>query len=120
MVHVPGQLYGLVAGRDYHVGRLQADISVERDVTISRRHAIIEVRATDNKCSNNVTVSRSGPSVTVTLRDLNSKYGTYVGDEAIANSSNGELASEGYRLSGSCHLRDGERIQFGLRSSVFK
>ena len=81
-------------------------------------------RSTFNYCADN-SVSRSHAEITiqngvnVMVKDLGSKFGTYVGERAVVSSQNN---SQEDRLNKGqeCQLTVSNRVRFGLLSSLFK
>ena len=53
------------------------------------------------------------------VEDSGSKFGTYVGDNAIALTGNSSQSQDG-RIGGRIELGDGGRVRFGLATTVFK
>ena len=81
-------------------------------------------RSTFNYCADN-SVSRSHAEITiqngvnVMVKDLGSKFGTYVGERAIVSSQNN--SQEDRLIKGQeCQLTVSNRVRFGLLSSLFK
>ncbi|KAK4827604.1 hypothetical protein QYF61_019529, partial [Mycteria americana] len=86
-----GELYRLLSGTEYVVGRKNCAILIQDDQSISRSHAVLTSQ------------SLSVPVLTVTDR---SKYGTFV---------------NGSKLDGtSVSLQSGDRINFGVFQSKFR
>jgi len=73
------------------------------DSSVSRRHAVVRVLA---DC--------------VHVKDEGSTYGTYVGEKALESSANNSQEDRISKESGYVHWPDGERVRFGLLSSVFR
>ena len=90
-------------GYSYKVGKHNAQIKLVEDTSVSKVHAEIS-------CNSNGDVS---------IKDVGSKYGTYVGERAVVSSEN---HSQELRLDKDQTkiLKNGERVKFGLQSSLFK
>ena len=103
LLFTEGTTYALQPGISYNVGKHHAQIKLIQDTSVSKVHAEI-------LCDSNGDVS---------IKDLGSKYGTYVGESAIVSS---EAHSQELRLVKDQiqTLRTGERVKFGLQSSLFK
>ncbi|KAK9403174.1 nibrin [Crotalus adamanteus] len=95
-----GQLYRLLVGVEYVVGRKNCGILIQNDQSISRSHAVLSV----NHLQVNLSQSSSFPELT--LKDT-SKYGTFV---------NGEKLHNGNTIT----LNTGDRITFGVFESKYR
>ncbi|KAL7984194.1 hypothetical protein Chor_002764 [Crotalus horridus] len=95
-----GQLYRLLVGVEYVVGRKNCGILIQNDQSISRSHAVLSV----NHLPVNLSQSSSFPELT--LKDT-SKYGTFV---------NGEKLHNGNTIT----LNTGDRITFGVFESKYR
>ena len=84
------------------IGRAGTNVIIKGDTSVSRNHAEIEV-------------GNGG----VLVKDPKSKFGTYVGEAAIA-SSNGQSQEDRLGADEQRLLKPGERVRFGLLSSIFK
>jgi pSer/pThr/pTyr-binding forkhead associated (FHA) protein len=91
---------------------MQSDIRVPLDTSISRKHAKIIVDEPDL-----FAVGDGQQRPKVSIKDLGSTYGTYVGDEAVASSAN---CSQDDRIVTEVALTDGIRIRFGLHTTIFR
>ncbi|KAM3841254.1 nibrin isoform 1-T1 [Vipera latastei] len=95
-----GQLYRLLVGVEYVVGRKNCVILIQNDQSISRSHAVLSV----NHPQVNLSQSSSFPELT--LKDT-SKYGTFVNGEKLHNGS-------------TITLNTGDRITFGVFESKYR
>ncbi|XP_063155534.1 nibrin [Candoia aspera] len=95
-----GQLYRLLVGVEYVVGRKNCGILIQNDQSMSRSHAILSV----NHSQVNLSQSSSFPELT--LKDT-SKYGTFVNGERLPNGN-------------TMTLRSGDRITFGVFESKYR
>ncbi|KAM6141707.1 nibrin [Phoenicopterus ruber ruber] len=94
-----GELYRLLSGTEYVVGRKNCAILIQDDQSISRSHAVLTVSRPETTPSQSLSV----PVLTVTDT---SKYGTFV---------------NGSKLNGtSVSLQSGDRINFGVFESKFR
>ncbi|NXL48479.1 NBN protein, partial [Podilymbus podiceps] len=94
-----GELYRLLSGTEYVVGRKNCAILIQDDQSISRSHAVLTVHRPETTPSQSLSV----PILTVTDT---SKYGTFV---------------NGSKLNGtSVSLQSGDRINFGVFESKFR
>ena len=102
LLFIEGPTYALQPGFSYNVGKHNAQIKLLQDTSVSKVHAEII-------CDSNGDVS---------IKDLGSKYGTYVGERAVVSSENHSqelrLVKDQTKI-----LRSGERVKFGLQSSLF-
>ncbi|NXA16302.1 NBN protein, partial [Sapayoa aenigma] len=95
----PGELYRLLSGTDYVVGRKNCAILIQDDQSISRSHAVLTVSRPETTPSQSLSVP------VLTVRDT-SKYGTFVNGSKL----NGTTVS----------LQSGDRINFGVFESKFR
>ncbi|XP_007441341.2 nibrin [Python bivittatus] len=95
-----GQLYQLLVGIQYVVGRKNCGILIQNDQSISRSHAVLSV----NHPQVNLSQSTSFPELT--LKDT-SKYGTFVNGEKLPNGN-------------TMTLKSGDRITFGVFKSEYR
>ncbi|XP_072708344.1 nibrin [Ciconia boyciana] len=94
-----GELYRLLSGTEYVVGRKNCAILIQDDQSISRSHAVLTISHPETTPSQSLSV----PVLTVTDT---SKYGTFV---------------NGSKLDGtSVSLQSGDRINFGVFQSKFR
>ncbi|TRY71064.1 hypothetical protein TCAL_16410 [Tigriopus californicus] len=116
---VPKQCVSLLPGLTYRVGRAQGHIICHKDASVSRNHALIQVLAGE--------AEGSGARPRVEIRDQGSKYGTYVGEAAIASTET-SASSAGNSLSLDASSPKGPktvsttenvRIKFGFQTSIF-
>ena len=97
------EVYVLAPGEIYIVGREGANIRT-KDGSVSRKHA---------------EVSRNANGPGATIKDLGSKYGTYVGEEAI-KSSNQKSQEDCLTPGENGILLPGQPVRFGLCKFRFK
>ncbi|XP_044279798.1 nibrin isoform X1 [Varanus komodoensis] len=95
-----GQIYWLLVGVEYDVGRKNCAILIQDDQSISRKHAIISVKHPQAYLSQPTSFSE------VTLKDT-SKYGTFVNEEKLPNGT-------------ATILKSGDRITFGVFGSKYR
>lgn len=89
----------LKAGDTITFGRSNTDIVLSNDASISRNHAKLEVSTVNDNDK-------------VIIKDVNSKYGTYL----LKNNEDGKplkITNEGYEL------KNNDRIRIGLRNHIF-
>ena len=93
-------------GITYKCGRVDADIVCGNDTSVSRVHAEISVSPTGDG---------------VIIKDLGSKYGTYVGEKSVKSSQN-QSSQSSYSLSEKEEklLKCGQPVRFGLLGSLFR
>ncbi|XP_060631557.2 nibrin [Anolis sagrei] len=96
----PGQLYHLLVGVEYVVGRKNCAILIQDDQSISRSHAVLSVSQPQ------VNLSQTSSLPVLTLKDL-SKYGTFVNEEKLTNGIPRTLKS-------------GDRVTFGVFESKYR
>ncbi|XP_019405786.1 PREDICTED: nibrin isoform X2 [Crocodylus porosus] len=96
----PGELYRLLVGTEYVVGRKSCAILIQNDQSISRNHAVLMVSPPESNLSQSVTVP------VLTVKDT-SKYGTFVNGEKLLNET-------------SKTLKSGDRVNFGVFESKFR
>ena len=99
---------GLLAGKEYKVGRLGSHINGGGDSSVSRCHAVVKV------------VLEPGDSrPRVFVKDPKSTYGTYVGEAALVSSQSGSQADR-VRAGEEMEIMDGMRVRFGLHSTIYQ
>jgi len=102
-----GVKYGLQIGAKYRCGRVGTDFVFALDTSVSRNHA-------------EITTSSDGEGVFI--KDLGSKYGTYLGEKAVKSSQSGSQrrTDSSLDINEEKLLRCGQIVRFGLLQSVFR
>ncbi|XP_067137643.1 nibrin [Centruroides vittatus] len=94
-------IHYLLVGEVYTVGRKDACIKIEDDPSISRQHAVIVLHHPEANVNN-----IDKPPI-VTVRDINSKYGTYLNEDARLDTKE-------------TTVKIGDKITFGVCGSTYE
>lgn len=89
-------------GEVYSVGRVGTHFVLKGDTSISRQHAEITVKVDG-----------------VFIKDLGSKFGSYVGEKAITSSQNNSQVDR-LKKNEETQIKTNDKVRFGLLSSLFK
>ena len=103
----PQNKWGLVPGETFTVGRMEGDITNERDSSMSKRHAKLTVRQT-----------RGSGRPEVILEDVGSKFGTHLNENILLGSHLLSAKSPvGVKsLKEPYKMKEGDRVRFGVDS----
>ena len=111
---ISAEQFCLAPDKTYVVGRYPGptpdspDIGNKADNSMSRKHGVVTVER-----------GRRGGRPKVFVEDSGSKFGTYVGEHAIALTGNSSQSQDG-RIGRKTEVAEGSRVRFGLASTVFR
>ncbi|XP_043251286.1 nibrin [Colletes gigas] len=103
LVNSTGYRLYLKPNAELTFGRKKADILLQNDESISRLHASIYIEPRE-------TMTINEPTSMCKLKDMDSKYGTYV---ILDEEDKFEISKEWY------NLKNNDKIQFGLQQHIF-
>ncbi|XP_031837377.1 nibrin [Nomia melanderi] len=103
LINSAGQRFYLKSNKEVTFGRKKSDILLQNDESISRLHASICIKPKE-------IVKTDEPTSTCELKDMGSKYGTYI---ILNETEKIEVTTEGYKL------KDKDTIRFGLQFHTF-
>ena len=107
----PLDKWALVPGQTYSLGRMDSDITISSDTSVSKSHAKITVRP-----------GRGSARPEVILEDVGSKFGIHLNDGILAGTA--ALPRRGPILSKSLKepykMKDNDRIRLGVAYTIFR
>ena len=109
----PLDKWALMAGQTYTLGRVDSDITIASDTSVSKSHALITVRP-----------GRGSARPEVILEDVGSKFGIHLNDGILAGTVARPRKANTAVLSKSLKepykMKDNDRIRLGVAFTIFR